>query len=316
MMAAPSGYWGALNNSVDRYGQAKEGSRSMAHWDCPPHFRLIWGLALYMLLSGCEPNSAIESYRALNDTGIAACATETENMLPCNDTASGTDGYPGQDAEFGRDAIVQDDSDGRAGFSFVKIGADGKPLAFQDVAWDNLGSEEEGSKWSCVLDQVTKLVWSVKVDDETSLHHKDYTFSWYNTDPSSNGGSAGLPGGGECGGYLPVTGAYSGCDTYTFPRYVNENGGLCGHSDWRLPTREELHSLHDYGISSLYATTIDSRYFPHIGCFDAFSSANPARNFRIWVVRYCNTGMTTGVKETPYRVVLVRGGATIGTRGR
>ncbi len=77
-------------------------------------------------------------------------------------------GYPGQDAQVGRDAdqstSTNNDADGRRGFNFTKIGADGKALVIQNQAWSNTDLETAGSKWSCVKDNVTGLIWEVKTD--------------------------------------------------------------------------------------------------------------------------------------------------------
>jgi hypothetical protein len=215
----------------------------------------------------------------LNDTGITTCSAGDVNGLSCEaapaaqGAAEDVSAYPGQDGEYGRDVIYNDDSDGRAGFSFTKLGADGHPLAIQDGAWSDAGSEAAGTLWTCVRDEVTHLTWEVKVNDVASLHHKGHTYTWYNPDTSTNGGDAGTPGGGSCNGTLPVSGDYTGCDTYTFPTYVNEHGGLCGFTDWRLPSLRALRSILDYSVPQP-GPTIDTGFFPNNG--DEFWSASPS----------------------------------------
>ena len=68
---------------------------------------------------------------SLNDTGITTCSDGANNRLSCPRSD-----YPGQDAEYGRDAnsATNSDSDGHAGFSFVKIGSTGEPLATSRTA--------------------------------------------------------------------------------------------------------------------------------------------------------------------------------------
>ncbi len=154
----------------------------------------------------------------LNDTGIDWCADETTNFLPCP-----VDGYPGQDAQDGRDVTHNDPSDGHAGFSFTKLDASGNPLA------------ASASSWSCVRDNVTGLIWEVKTDDG-GLRDKDWTYSWYNPDATANGGSAGYADyGNNC--FDP-----SRCDTDKYVADIN-GAGLCGASDWRLPADDELLSI-------------------------------------------------------------------------
>ncbi len=56
----------------------------------------------------------------LNDTGIVGRGDGSQNDLPCP-----VAGYPGQDAQYGRDTTADDDSDGHAGFSLTKLDAKG-----------------------------------------------------------------------------------------------------------------------------------------------------------------------------------------------
>lgn len=81
----------------------------------------------------------------LNDTGITQCADGATNGLTCPVTD-----YPDQDAQYGRDFEVNDDSDGHAGFSFTKLDEKGNELL------------ANATNWSCVKDNVTGLIWEVK----------------------------------------------------------------------------------------------------------------------------------------------------------
>lgn len=94
----------------------------------------------------------------LNDTGITSCSDTEHNGKRCPLNA-----YPGQDAEFGRDVYVNDNTDGHAGFSFKKIAANGSTLA------------DDASDWSCLQDRVTGLIWEIKRID--GLHATDKLFS-------------------------------------------------------------------------------------------------------------------------------------------
>jgi hypothetical protein len=167
----------------------------------------------------------------LNDTGITTCSNNTQNGLPCPVV-----GFPGQDAQYGRDKVFSWNGDGHAGFSFIKISATGKPLA------------ESATSWNCVRDNVTGLMWENKTDDG-GLHDKDNTYSWYEPDNTKNGGSAGFQNAGSCVG--------SACDTYAYVQAVN-SASWCGHMDWRLPTLNEFFSIMDYGRSK---PAIDTTYF-------------------------------------------------------
>jgi hypothetical protein len=178
----------------------------------------------------------------LNDTGITLCGdyvpggygSESSNSLPCP-----VAGFPGQDAEYGRDVTHNDDSDGHAGFSFTKLDAEGDPLPADATAW------------SCVRDNVTGLIWEVKTDDG-GLRDADNTYSWYNPDSGTNGGDAGTPNDGTCSGGIA-------CDTYGFAQAVNAQG-LCGANDWLLPNPRQLLSI---ARNDRIDPGIDTAYFPN-----------------------------------------------------
>ena len=89
---------------------------------------------------------------------------------------------------------------------------------------------------ACVLDSRTNLMWQGKTD-VAGLHDYANTYSWY--DPKETNGELdyrGTEDGGECAG--------SSCDTWHYVLAVNE-AGYCGHSDWRMPGKDELFSVSD-----------------------------------------------------------------------
>jgi hypothetical protein len=116
--------------------------------------------------------------------------------------------------------------------SYTKLDADGNDLP------------DTATSWTMVRDNVTGLIWEVKTDDG-SVHDKDNTYTWYDSNPDTNGGDAGTPG--------------NGTDTEDFINALNSSN-YGGHSDWRLPTMEELLSIIDYGI---YNPAINGSYFPN-----------------------------------------------------
>jgi hypothetical protein len=98
------------------------------------------------------------------------------------------------------------------------------------------------------------LIWEVKTPGGSGgLHDANNTYSWFNSNTATNGGNAGTANGGACTG--------SGCDTEKFVAAVNA-AGLCGFSDWRLPTVGELLSIIDLSIATL-GPVIDTAYFPN-----------------------------------------------------
>lgn len=170
----------------------------------------------------------------LNDTGLTTCSTTTARGIPCNSTDAGTDAFPRQDGENGRDATARDDTDGHAGFSFVKLDASGAPLPDQSVSYST-------SPWACLGDRVTGLTWEVRTTDG-GLRDRRWRYSWYSTVGLRRGAGNGLPNGGTCVDH-------TSCDTEKYVTAVN-SARLCGNADWRLPTRSELLSIVDYGAES------------------------------------------------------------------
>ncbi len=180
----------------------------------------------------------------INDTGIDWCSLGfVQFTVPCP-----VDDYPWQDGELGRDITRDNDADGHAGFSFTKLDADGDPLP------------ANAPTWSCIQDEVTGLMWEAKTNI-SGLHDKIWTYSWYNPDPFTNGGTAGWPDNND-GWPEDYDNCYdpSRCDTDKFAADVNAEG-LCGFSDWRLPTREELRSIVHNGRTYPSA---DIEFFPDI----------------------------------------------------
>ncbi|MEN9501334.1 MAG: hypothetical protein RI964_619 [Pseudomonadota bacterium] len=223
-----------------------------------------------------------------NDTGITDCGnypftsagkanghltTSNENCA-LTTTAQGDAIPQEQDGQTGRDATNNDDSDGVAGFSFTKIGDDGKALAIQDQQWsynakgEDNGSEAAGTKWSCVKDNVTGLIWEVKTQDG-GLRDMDWQYTWYNTDNTTNGGGVGVQDGGHCQG--------SQCDTQSYVEAVNAQG-LCGSSHWRLPEVDELQSIVDHTKHDP-EPTIDINFFPNTKAWIYWSATPYAKAF-------------------------------------
>jgi hypothetical protein len=213
----------------------------------------------------------------INDTGITACAG---GDCP-------VDNLPGQDAEFGRDAINQVGQlnklgTGAAGFDWTKLDPDGEPLPPTAPAW------------ACVRDNYTGLVWEAKVDDETDPSHFGHSYSWFNPDTTSNGGQPGLADGGTCQG--------SACDISAYVTAFNELR-ICGVTDWRLPTRQELASIVHAGQTS---PALDPDFFP-LGA-GIYWTATPASAdpTSAWVVDFADGSITTQLKTTSSRIRLVR----------
>ena len=188
----------------------------------------------------------------LNDTGIVWWAADILGFV--RRVSTEPPNYPGQDASYGCDHGAADDADGRAGFSFSKLDSVGNELPANAPAWD------------CVRDNVTGLWWENKTHDG-GLRDVSWTYAWYNPELSTNGGYAGYR--------LPRTPGFTDncdpsleyCSTLDFINAVN-SGGLCGYTDWRLPTTDELHSLYDYNdVENGGGPVLDVNYFSQAGRF-------------------------------------------------
>lgn len=172
----------------------------------------------------------------LNDTGVTGCATWT-NGNPSNPDSCPQAGYPAQDAGIGRTAdashgTLAQAGSGQFGYDFTALGFDGKPLFRQNLTKQGYSTQP----WACLRDNWTGLVWEVPQRVAgAGLYDTSYRYSWYNPDSATNGGDPGK-----------AKGGYRKLDTYHFVKKVNAVK-LCGFSDWRLPTAEELRNLLNIG---------------------------------------------------------------------
>ena len=206
---------------------------------------------------------------------------------------------PGQDGSYGRDTDAsQIDSDGRLGFQFVKLNANGDPFVDQ-------GQDYSVVPWSCVKDKVTGLIWEVKT--KTGLQAALYNYTWYDPDNTTNGGNPGEQAGTtHCGNTL------AHCNTYEYINAINAKK-LCGYSDWRLPLREELRSLIDYSIPAI-GPLIDTRFFPNTVPTDHWTSQTAMYSYefvkgdKAWEVHFdLGRSEAHGKNRTAVVVRLVRG---------
>ncbi len=220
-----------------------------------------------------------------NDTGITTCSNADSNGLGCP-----VNGFPGQDAEFGRDTAIgtaMKVGGGDAGFDFTKLDSNGRELPIT------------ATNHHCIRDNVTGLVWEIKTNDG-GLRDQDWTYTWH-PDANSVDGDAGRFNGNNC--YR--SGEHVGrCDTDWFVQDVNEDG-LCGFNDWRMPTVKELVGIAHYGQ---YHPAIDSNYFRNTQNAEYWSgSPDVANSHNAWYVNF-NTGFPeVDSWDDSYHVRLVRG---------
>lgn len=247
--------------------------------------------------AGSDPNDAMSPHLVkVNDTGLLLCSDYAygsgqpnhNDELSCMNPVDG-DGDPiplGQDGHSGRDVTHNDDADGFAGFSFTKL----------DSAGNDLPSS--ATSWTCVRDNVTGNIWEAKSD--SGRHSATNTYTWYNPDSLTNGGNSGAANGGACSG--------SSCDTQSYISAAN-SAGLCGLSNWKLPTRAQLFELVKVTSSSVVQANIDLAVFPKTQWWSSdwywTSSSSASGSAAAWGVSFYNGRSTTYVKSAPGFIRLI-----------
>lgn len=227
---------------------------------------------LFTLLFAAAVPAHAATVVPLNDTGQTLCYDNAGATVSCATVAD--DGHYGRDAANTAGTLTKTGA-GTAGFDFSKIANNGTTLA----AGAALGTA--ATDWACTRDNVTGLIWEVKTT--SGLRSNVNSYSWYSTDATTNGGSAGTANGGVCTG--------SNCDTQSFVAAVNATS-LCGYSDWRMPNLRELQSLLDFSKPGTGTPPLDTTYFPDtLSTNNWFWSANSLTTLGyVWVVGIGNIG--------------------------
>jgi len=118
---------------------------------------------------------------------------------------------------------------------------DGQPPFIYPMSYTKLDVKgnalpSSAMSWAMVKDNITDLIWEVKTNlygktNSANIHDAGNTYTWYNSNPATNGGNAGT----------------AGTDTSVFITQLN-NAIFGGYSDWRLPTIKELTYIVDYSV--------------------------------------------------------------------
>lgn len=259
------------------------------------------GLLIALLLLATAP--ALAQAAPLNDTGQITCynaTTATGTVSPATPDPE-QPGFNGQDCTQGRSAadalgtLVKIGASTTPGRDYTKIANNGSVLP----ASATLGSGP--GDWACTRDNVTGLIWEVKVNDAAHLRHYNHKYTWYDINAAINGGIPGNTGDNTCNATLPG----NLCNTSAFRDAVNALG-LCGTTDWRLPTANELQSLVDY--RAVVAPYIDAAWFPNTSTDYHWSGETLATSAgNAWHV-YFNGSLAATSKVIKFSVRLVRGG--------
>ncbi|TQV66484.1 DUF1566 domain-containing protein [Exilibacterium tricleocarpae] len=120
--------------------------------------------------------------------------------------------------------------------------------------------------WACVWDNVNRIYWEVKTDDET-IHDGYWSFSWM-----VNGEGVGDMG--DC--YI----LERRCDTQDLIAISNREQH-CGRTHWRLPSAKELRSLL-YRPDRLGAVKVNSALFPNIKRGDYWTVESTSQKARAY----------------------------------
>ena len=138
----------------------------------------------------------------------------------------------------GTNDLVSCTSPGALVLGNTQDGMIGLDVTEPSAADGKLGFSYEAVAGGCVKDKRTGLIWEVKtVDGGLRDKNKSYT-------------------------NFDFTDSYqSPSNAWMYQNAVNGTS-LCGYTDWRLPTSEELHGLVDYGVTNT-DPKIDNTWFPN-----------------------------------------------------
>ncbi|MDY7030605.1 MAG: DUF1566 domain-containing protein [Thermodesulfobacteriota bacterium] len=208
---------------------------------------------------------------ALPDTGQTTCYDNSAEIT-CPEEG---EPFYGQDAQY----IINPQS-------YTKLDENGNDLP------------DAASSWVMVRDNVTGLIWEVKevkdgTTDYSNPHDADNVYTWYDSNPDTNGGDAGTPG--------------DGTDTEDFIKALND-AQFGGYTDWRMPTVNELSLIVNSGTD---IPAINAGYFPNTVSSYYWSSTTVVYlTYGAFHVNFIHGFVDVYFKSISYYARAVRGGTT------
>ena len=206
------------------------------------------------------------------DTGQTKCYDTVGNAITC---PSAGQAFYGQDGNFCINPL-----------SYTKLDSNGYALP------------DPAMSWTMIRDNVTGLIWEMKTDKDgvknyINSHDSDNTYTWYDSNPATNGGNAGTPG--------------DGTNTEAFITALND-ARYGGYSDWRLPSEKELASIINFDVP-YPGPTIDTLYFPDtVSDWHWTKSTLADYTDNAWLVHFDYSYVHAYLKSNSLYVRAVRGG--------
>lgn len=130
-----------------------------------------------------------------------------------------------------------------------KVGAGNGGFDLTKIGFDGSKLPANATNFSCVLDNRTGLMWEVKTNDN-GLRDKDNVYQWDNA-----------------GTFVDSANAQS----------------ICSYKNWRLPTRQELINIVDYGQATI---SIEPTYFPNTQALPYWTSSVGGDGTDAWYVSF------------------------------
>jgi hypothetical protein len=236
---------------------------------------------------------SLESETTTTTTTIqvtTSTTTTTTTTTTIQVTAAGAIPGTGQTKCYNNDSEITCPQPGEA-FYGQNAQYSNNPPSYTKLGVDGVELDDTATSWTMVKDNVTGLVWEVKTDDG-SIHDKDNTYTWYNSDSSTNGGNAGTVGDGTN-------------NTEAYIQALNNNN-YGGFNDWRLPNPRESLSIVN---NSRLVPAINTDFFPNTISSYCWSSTTSAESTdSAWLLGFGYGNVTHYNKSNSYYVRAVRGG--------